>query len=144
MFFSSLQSKEEYDQKFYYSTNILKKETGVHKVSYWRIFIPIKTHQILEEENPLSLLKKKLPLPAYLREGSRYQMGWIFGKIPNSLWPPPPHFWKIILPIFVMDMVAFMQGGIENKKHTLNPEITLLFINFMLKKPCLKFPKSAT
>ena len=30
------------------------------------------------------------------------------------------------------------------KKHTLNPEITLLFINFMFKKPCLKFPKSAT
>ena len=26
----------------------------------------------------------------------------------------------------------------NNTKHTLNPEITLLFINFMLKKPCLK------
>ena len=24
----------------------------------------------------------------------------------------PPHFWKIILQIFIMDMVAFMQGGI--------------------------------
>ena len=51
-------------------------------------------------------------------------------------------------------MVAFMQGGIGHivsvnintivEKHTLNPEVTLLFINFMLKKPCLKFPKSAT
>ena len=30
------------------------------------------------------------------------------------------------------------------KKHTLNPEITLIFINFMLKKPCLQIPKSAT
>ena len=50
------------------------------------------------------------------------------------------------------DMVAFVQGGmgqivsvnintIVEKKYTLNPEITLLFINFMLKKPCLKFPK---
>ena len=29
-------------------------------------------------------------------------------------------------------------------KHTLKPEITLLFINFMPKKPCLKFPKAAT
>ena len=29
------------------------------------------------------------------------------------------------------------------KKHTLNPEITLLLINLILKKPCLKFPKSA-
>ena len=28
------------------------------------------------------------------------------------------------------------------KKYTLNPEITLLFINFMLKKPFLKFPKN--
>ena len=26
--------------------------------------------------------------------------------------PPPPHFWKIILQFFIMDMVAFMQGGI--------------------------------
>ena len=34
-----------------------------------------------------------------LREGSRYQIGWIFGKIPNGLWPPP-HFWKIMLQIF--------------------------------------------
>ena len=25
---------------------------------------------------------------------------------------PPPHFWKIILQIFIMNMVAFMQGGI--------------------------------
>ena len=57
-------------------------------------------------------------------------------------------------------MVAFMQGGIDQivsgnislyqlismqllKKHTLIPEITLLFINFMFKKPCLKFPKSS-
>ena len=29
------------------------------------------------------------------------------------------------------------------KKHTLNPEIILCFTNFVLKKPCLKFPKSA-
>ena len=29
------------------------------------------------------------------------------------------------------------------KKHTLNPKFTLFCINFMLKKPCLKFPKSA-
>ena len=35
-----------------------------------------------------------------LREGSGYQIGWIFGKIPNGLWPLPPHFRKIILQIF--------------------------------------------
>ena len=41
------------------------------------------------------LNKKHLPL----REGSRYQIRWIFGKIPNGLWPPP-NFWKIILQYF--------------------------------------------
>ena len=33
---------------------------------------------------------------AKVREGSRYQIGWFFGKIPDGLWPPP-HFWKIIV-----------------------------------------------
>ena len=33
-----------------------------------------------------------------LREGSGYQIGWIFGKMPNGLWPPsPPNFWGILL-----------------------------------------------
>ena len=61
-------------------------------------------------------------------------------------------------------MVAFMLGGIGHivsvniskyllisvnintfvGKKNLNPEITFLFINYMLKKPCLKFPKSET
>ena len=27
-------------------------------------------------------------------DGSGYQNGWIFGKVPNGLWPPP-HFWKL-------------------------------------------------
>ena len=27
-----------------------------------------------------------------IREGYGYHIGWIFGKIPNSLWPPPPLF----------------------------------------------------
>ena len=36
-----------------------------------------------------------------VREGSNYQIGWTFGKIPNGRWPPPlPHFWKIMLQIF--------------------------------------------
>ena len=95
-----------------------------------------------------------------LREGSRCQIGWIFGKIPNSLWPPPLIFGKLYWKSFITDMVAFMQGGIGQivpanisqyhfisiqwlKKHSLNPEITHLFVNFMLKKSCLKFPKSA-
>ena len=36
-----------------------------------------------------------------LRDGSGNQNGWIFGKIPNGLWPrPPPHFRKIMFQIF--------------------------------------------
>ena len=35
---------------------------------------------------------------------------WKNSKRP--LTPPPPHFWKIMLQFFIMDMVAFMQGGI--------------------------------
>ena len=31
-----------------------------------------------------------------LRDGWRYQNGWIFRKIPNGL-EPPSHFWKLIL-----------------------------------------------
>ena len=35
-----------------------------------------------------------------LRDGSKYQEGWIFGKVPNGRWPPPPapqngpYLWK--------------------------------------------------
>ena len=29
-----------------------------------------------------------------LRDGWRYQKGWIFGKVPNGLWPPPLIFGK--------------------------------------------------
>ena len=48
------------------------------------------------------------PLP--LRKGFGYQIGWFFGKIPNILWPPPSFFENYIA-FFIMDMVAFMQGG---------------------------------
>ena len=32
-----------------------------------------------------------------IRDGWLYQIGWIFGKIPNGLWPTLPHFWMILL-----------------------------------------------
>ena len=35
----------------------------------------------------------------WVRDGSRYQIRWIFGKVPNGLWPPP-HFRKVTLQIF--------------------------------------------
>ena len=52
----------------------------------------------------------KLFLYVNVREGSHYQIGWFFGK--TAFNPTPPHFWKIILQFFIMNMVTFMQGGI--------------------------------
>ena len=34
-----------------------------------------------------------------LRGAARFQIRWIFGKVPRGLWPPPPHFRKVILRI---------------------------------------------
>ena len=30
--------------------------------------------------------------PTSLKDGSRYQSWWIFGKVPNGSWPPAPRF----------------------------------------------------
>ena len=43
--------------------------------------------------------------------GSGYQIVWILEKIPNSLRPAPPHFRKIMLQIFMTNMVEYMRGG---------------------------------
>ena len=40
-----------------------------------------------------------IPLTEF-READPIQNGWIFGKVPNDLWPPPPHFRKIMLNFF--------------------------------------------
>ena len=46
------------------------------------------------------------------RDGWHHQNGWIFGKIPNGLWPPP-HFRKIILRILRQncDKSAYVHYG---------------------------------
>ena len=54
--------------------------------SYWSIKLINVTH-----------CKKQISImppggDKYIRDRSRYQIGWIFGKIPNGLWPNPPHF----------------------------------------------------
>ena len=76
-----------------------------------------------------------------LREGSRYQIGWIFGKILNGLWPPPPHFWKSMLQFFYNGYGCIYARRYEGQSvssfdfsqyNTLNPDFTLN--NFMLKK----------
>ena len=62
---------------------------------------------------PLSVVTIFLPLLQPLWEGSRYQIGWIFLK--NSkrhLTPRPLIFGKLYCKFFIMNMVAFMQGGI--------------------------------
>ena len=52
------------------------------------------------------LLRKNMKTPDSLsstmkwmeiREASHLQNGWIFGKVPNGLWSPPPHFRKVTL-----------------------------------------------
>ena len=35
-----------------------------------------------------------------LRDAYLLQNGWIFGKVPNGLWPLPPHFFKVLLQFF--------------------------------------------
>ena len=48
----------------------------------------------------------------------------------RTAFDPPPHFWKILLQFFIMDMAAFMQGGIG--------QIVSVNINTIVEK---KYPK---
>ena len=86
-------------------------------------------------------------------------------KFQTAFAPPPPHFWKLYCNFFYNGYGCIYANRYEGhkvwnaffkvclvwffsirllKKHTLNPKFTLFCINFMLKKPCLKFPKSGT
>ena len=38
--------------------------------------------------------------PPHLREADPFQNGWIFGKVPNGLWPPPLTFGKLCCKFF--------------------------------------------
>ena len=90
-----------------------------------------------------------------IRDGWPHQNGWILGKIPNGLWPPPPHFWKIILRIsrqkcvcslwwdccVLYDPISHEMHVVQQFnmvigwKHTLKPPFCIIF---MLKKAYLK------
>ena len=129
---------------------------SLHKTFYILHFRNI-LHDGLWELTPLTLL-------TLLREGSSYQIGWIFGKIPNGLSPPNPHFWKIMLQFFyngygciyarryegqivwnactcLLQSVSCFDFSQYNCWKNIPWTLKLLFcINFMLKKPCLKFP----
>ena len=54
---------------------------------------------------------------AQLREDQRFQNGWIFWKVPNGRWPPPPplpHFRKIMLRIVSKIHDPFIMAKICN------------------------------
>ena len=73
-----------------------------------------------------------------LREGSGDQIGWIFGKIPNGLWPP--FIFKIILQIFYNGYGCIYarryEGQIVWNACTWFPEIgtILIFLNTIVEK----------
>ena len=96
------------------------------------------------------------------REGWRYQIGWFFGNIPNGL-RPPPSFLENYIAIFYNGYgcifarryegqivwnactwfpdIGVIQYNCWKKKHTLNPEITLLY-QFHAQKNLFKVPKT--
>ena len=51
-------------------------------------------------------------LSSNLGKGGATNSDEFLEKFQTAFDPPPPHFWKIILQFFIMDMVAFMQGCI--------------------------------
>ena len=38
----------------------------------------------------------------------------------QTAFDPPPHFWKIIMQFFIMDMVAYTQGGMRARKYEMH------------------------
>ena len=68
-------------------------------LSWWRSLLAFS--QMQGRGNSGNARKKtSFYMRASLREASHLQNGWIFGKVPNGLWSPPPHFRKVILQIF--------------------------------------------
>ena len=86
--------------------------------------------------------KGRIPLPNRMNF-------WKNSKRPLT---PPPHFWKIILDFFIMEMVAFLHGGIgqivsvnintiveeKNIPETLK---LLFFLSISCSKALFKVPK---
>ena len=105
----------------------------------------------------------KLVHVSSFRERWHYQIGWISGKIPNGLWPPPS-FSENYIAIFYSGYGCIYARRYEGQivwnactcllqsvscfdfsqyncwKTYPEPWIYSLCINFMLKKPCSKFP----
>ena len=89
-----------------------------------------------------------------LRDAYPFQNEWIFGKVPNGLWPPPS-FWESYIAHFATKVrmfiwrnfcvfydpishemhVAQMFNMVIGWKHTIKRPFCIIF---MVKKPCLK------
>ena len=50
----------------------------------------IWTRSIITSEG--KAVKGRKSMKCQVRDGCRQQNGWIFGKVPNGRWPPPPSF----------------------------------------------------
>ena len=57
--------------------------------------------------------RRKTGIEGTLKGRACHQNWWIFGKVPNGLWSPPPHFRKIILQFFPKFMTEVSRGERE-------------------------------
>ena len=71
------------------SDGVRRRKMCCQDIAYLCIRIPLLQH-----------VDARIIIIFRIREGWRYQIRWIFGKIPNRLRSPSPHFRKIILQLF--------------------------------------------
>ena len=79
---------------------------------------------------------------ACLRDAFPFQNRWIFGKVPNSLWPPPLIFGKLYCKFFKLASKPSKDGANRNINLGLKLGCTfvLIFINTIVEKHNLKRP----
>ena len=95
------------------------KRSFLSLIQYWMTFLNVGLEPASARKTSEPAVKTTPPniaptlLTRTLWEGFRYQIRWIFGKIPNGLWPPPSFLENHVAIFFIMDMVAYMQGGMR-------------------------------
>ena len=50
----------------------------------------IPSSRYISQERPIGYVDQRGFTPPPLRDACLYHYWWIFGKVPNGLWPPPP------------------------------------------------------
>ena len=59
-------------------------------------------------------IEKTKKIFSFLRDGSRYQIRWIFGKVPNGSWPSPhPSEWSLSLEIMCIMHLVIIHPSIH-------------------------------